>query len=217
MKFTIITLYKDAIQPYLNASILGRAQDSKLISIDYIDLREFGLNKYRQVDDKPYGGGPGMILRVDVVIPALKSITIEDKSKTIVIITSPKGEPFNQSQAINLSTYDHIIIICGRFEGYDDRIEQYVDRVYSIGPYVLAGGEIPALTIIESVSRLIPGVLGNPASPIDESYSDDNFEYPQYTRPNNFGGHTVPEVLINGDHQEIAKWRLGHKRNSQQS
>jgi tRNA (guanine37-N1)-methyltransferase len=214
MKFTIITLYPEAIRPYLDASILGRAQKERLVEIDYINLRDFGLNQYRQVDDKPYGGGPGMILRADVVIPALKSIAIKDKSKAAIIITSPGGSVYDQPLATQLSKLEHIIIICGRFEGYDARIEKYTDYVLSIGPYVLAGVEIPALTIIESISRLIPGVLGNPDSPIDESFADNSLEYPQYTRPNEYEGQAVPEVLIGGHHSEIAKWRLEQKKSS---
>ena len=206
MKITIITLYPDAIRPYLDTSILGRAQRNKIIDIEIINLRDFGIGKHKQVDDTPYGGGAGMVLRPDVVVPAINKI--KDKSPNVkIILLSPAGKQFDQKIALQLSKIDHIALVCGRFEGFDARIEKHCDEVISIGPYVSAGGEIPALAIIESTARLIPGVLGNELSITDESYVNDTIEYPQYTKPEVFNGMKVPDVLLSGNHGEIAKWR----------
>lgn len=212
MKFTIITLYPDAIKPYLDTSILGRAQQKGLIDIDIVNLRDFGLGKHKQVDDTPFGGGPGMILRADVVIPAIKKIK-QHNPKAEMIMLTPDGEIYNQQIARNISKNNKdIILLAGRFEGFDARIDEYIDKKISIGPYILAGGEIPALAIIESVARLIPEVLGNPLSPEEESHSENYIEYPQYTKPQTYLGVNVPEILISGDHKKIKEWREEHKR-----
>lgn len=212
MKFTIITLYPDAIKPYLDTSILGRAQKKGLININIVNLRDFGLGKHKQVDDTPFGGGPGMILRADVVIPAIKKIK-QHNPKAEMIMLTPDGEIYNQQIARNiLKNNKDIILLAGRFEGFDARIDEYIDKKISVGPYVLAGGEIPALAIIESVARLIPEVLGNPLSPEEESHSENYIEYPQYTKPQTYLGVNVPEILISGDHKKIKEWREEHKR-----
>lgn len=211
MKFTIITLYPDLIKPYLDGSILGRAQKNKLIDIELINLRNFGLGNYKQVDDTPYGGGAGMVLRPDVVIPAIQKSKVKSlKSK--VVLLSPDGKQYNQKIANDLSKYQHLILVCGRFEGFDERIKKYVDEVISIGQYITSGGELPALSIVESVSRLIPGVLGNKESVADESFTDSFIEYPQYTKPEDYKGDKVPDILLSGNHKEISNWRQAHKR-----
>ena len=212
MKFTIITLYPDAIKPYLDSSILGRAQKNGLIDINIVNLRDYGLGKHKQVDDTPFGGGPGMILRADVVAPAIKELKNSNPNSRVIML-SPDGEIFNQQTARDLSTTDkELILLSGRFEGFDARIDKYIDKKISIGPYVLAGGEIPALAIIESVARLIPGVLGNPLSSEEESHSENYIEYPQYTKPQSYLDNNVPEILLSGDHEKIKKWRQEHKR-----
>ena len=220
MKITIITLYPDLIKPYLDGSILGRAQKNKLIDINIINLRDFGLGNYKQVDDTPYGGGAGMILRPDVVVPAIEKaknnpLLPEEGPGVVgakVIMLSPDGKPYDQKTAQRLSKTEHLILVCGRFEGFDERIKQCCDEVISVGPYVLSGGELPALTIVESIVRLIPGVLGNPASSVDESFTNDMVEYPQYTKPEIYKGKPVPDILKSGNHQDIAAWRRSHKR-----
>lgn len=208
-KYTIITLYPELLKPYTDGAILGRAQKARKITIDYIDLREFGLSKYKQVDDTPYGGGPGMILRADVVVPAIKQALGRSKAK--VILLAPEGRAFNQQKAASLTNEGHIIFACGRFEGFDERITKYIDEKISVGPYVLSGGELPALTIIEAITRLIPGVLGNADSTTEESFTNNTLEYPQYTKPETYDGHDVPKILRSGHHQEIKKWRQEHQ------
>ena len=209
-KYTIITLYPELLEPYINGAILGRARKAGRIDVRCVDLRAFGLGKYKQVDDTPYGGGPGMILRADVVIPAIRKVLDVSKGAKVVLLT-PNGTMFDQKKANDLAVEDHIIFICGRFEGFDERIAQYVDEKISVGPYVTAGGELPALTVIETVARLIPGVLGNASSTVEESFSENTFEYPQYTKPETFEGRDIPPILLSGHHQEIKKWRREHQ------
>ncbi len=210
MKYTIVTLYPDAIRPYLDAAILGRAQKNNKIEVELIDLRDFGLGKYKQVDDTPYGGGPGMILRPDVVVPAIKQAEQGNK-KARKILLSPEGGQFTQQHAEDIKN-DDLILIAGRFEGFDARIKKYIDEVVSIGPYILCGGEIAALAIIEASARLIPGVLGNTESTKEETFSNGSLEYPQYTKPDTYEGTTIPEVLKSGNHAEISKWRQENSR-----
>lgn len=192
-------------------SILSRAQKTGKVEIKFINPRDFSENKYQSVDDKPYGGGAGMIMRVDIVIKALESI----KPKPYGILLSASGKKYNQKTAVNLKGKKQIAIICGRYEGVDARVEKFVDAVVSIGDYVLTGGEIAAMAILDSVARLVPSVI-NPKSLESESFSPVSsnqlpatsyLEYPQYTRPENFRGLKVPKVLLSGNHQEIEKWR----------
>ena len=208
-RFTIVTLYPELLKPYTDGSILGRAQKNKHIRIGYINLRDFGLGRYKQVDDTPYGGGAGMILKADVAVPAIEQAR---GKRGRVILLSPAGRQFSQQVARDLSQENHIVLVCGRFEGVDERVKKYVDDEISVGPYVTAGGELPALIIVESIARLIPKVLGNPNSPEDESFSDNTLEYPQYTKPAEFRKQYVPDVLISGDHKKIKAWREEHQK-----
>jgi tRNA (guanine37-N1)-methyltransferase len=210
MKIDILTLFPKMFEGPFNESILRRAQDKSLVEINIHDLRKWGLDDRRTVDDRPYGGGPGMIMRVDVVDAALKSLVTNHQSPiTKVILLDATGEKFTQQKALQLSKVEHLILIAGHYEGVDHRIHEHlVDEVISIGDYILTGGEIPAMVIIDSVVRLISGVVGKEASIVEESHSKPGYlEYPQYTRPEKYKGWKVPKVLLSGNHKEIKKWR----------
>ena len=213
LRFTIITLFKEAMEPYLNTSMMWKAQEKGLAQFDFVNLRDFGLGPHKSVDDTPYGGGDGMLLRCEPVFDAIESVKIKDESAKVILPT-PVGEVWNQAKAREFSQSDaHYIILCPHYEGYDERILSIVDHKISLGKFVLTGGELPALTIIDSVVRLIPGVLGGENSAIIESFSDgDNLEYPQYTKPYDFRGMKVPDILLSGNHGEIDKWREAHAR-----
>lgn len=205
MTFHIITLFPEIFESILSSSILKRALGTNQITIKFNNPRDFSKNKYKTVDDKPYGGGAGMIMKVDNIVEALESI----KPKPYTILLSAGGKTYDQKLAQKLSKKKTVAIICGHYEGVDARVVKYVDEVISMGPYVLTGGEIPAAAIVDSVTRLIPGVI-NPRSLEEESFSKlskSDFEYPQYTRPEDFRGHKVPKILLSGDHQKIATWR----------
>lgn len=209
MKFSIVTLFPEIFEPILNSSILKRAQKKDLVKFELVNLRDFGEGRHKIVDDRPYGGGAGMILRADILAKAVKKVkgsAVTCNLKTILM--SASGTPYKQSRAKEFSKLNHLIIVCGHYEGVDQRfIDKYVDEEVSIGDYVLTGGEIPSMVIIDSITRLIPGVLKKPEATRDESFSDGLLEYPQYTRPEKFEGKKVPEVLLSGNHQEITKWR----------
>lgn len=205
MKIDVLTLFPEMIEGVIHSSILKRAIDNKIIEINIHDFREFSKDKNHKVDDYTYGGGAGMLIRCDPVIDCLKSIA--NYQQALKIITSPSGITFNQKVAQKYSNNEHIIIICGHYEGIDSRVLNYVDEEVSIGDYVLTGGEMAACVIIDAVSRLVDGVLGNNESKISESFDEDLLEYPQYTRPLEYDGYTVPEVLISGHHENIRKWR----------
>lgn len=214
MKFTIITLFPEFISNLEDYSIIGRAIKDKKIELNIINLRDFGLGSYKQVDDKPYGGGAGMLFRVDVLSRVISFAKKKAKKKHRVIILCPTGEKFRQKLASDYSKLDELILVCGHYEGFDHRIYQYADEIISVGDYVLSGGEIGAMAIIDSVSRLKSGVLGNPNSLNDESFNADSSdqsktitEYPQYTRPEEFENQKVPEVLLSGDPKKIALWQ----------
>jgi tRNA (guanine37-N1)-methyltransferase len=211
MKFKVITLFPDFIFRLKEYSIIGRALRDKKISLETINLRDFGLGNYKQVDDRPYGGGIGMLLRVDVLFRALKKAAPKKSKKRIIILLSADGEKFEQSTAKELKTYDEVVLICGHYEGFDKRIEKYIDRKLSIGDFILTGGELPAMAIIDSISRLLPGVLGKDESSTEETFTEVNgkkiFEYPQFTRPFEFKGDKVPDVLLSGDHKKITAWQ----------
>jgi tRNA (guanine37-N1)-methyltransferase len=217
VKIQIITLFPEVFEPYLGASMLWKASNRGIVSYEFINLREFGLGPRKQVDDTPYGGGDGMLLRVDTLVAAIKQAKQNDPD-ALVVLPTPRGESYKQSEAKALAAGKQgLIIICPRYEGYDERVTAWVDRQYSIGNYVLTGGELPAMIIIDSVVRLLPGVLGGETSTEIESFQDDdeNIEFPQYTRPENFQGMKVPEVLLNGHHAEIEAWRKSHSYKAQ--
>lgn len=252
VKFTIITLFPEALQPYLESSMLYKAQKNGIIEIDYVKLRDFGIGAHKSVDDTPYGGGDGMLLRCEPAFAAIESVKAQDPEAKVILPT-PVGEVWNQElarcfaqgtdmgrslffsknatarpvvtgapcsfrsplvvevseeeQKASTSTI-HYIIFCPHYEGYDERIMSLVDYPVSLGNYVLTGGELPALIIIDSITRLLPGVLGGETSAEIESFSDgDNLEYPQYTKPADFRGMKVPEILLSGHHAKIAEWR----------
>ncbi len=219
IKFTIITLFPEAVKPYLEASMMWKATEKGLAEFELVNLRDFGLGPHKSVDDTPYGGGDGMLLRCEPIFAAIESVKKSDPNAKVILPT-PVGEIWNQDMArkfadgiefASVSSKSHYIILCPHYEGYDERILTIVDYKISLGKYVLTGGELPALIIIDSVARLIPGVLGGEKSAEIESFSDgDNLEYPQYTRPEDFRGMKVPEVLLSGNHGEIAKWREKH-------
>ncbi len=203
MRFDILTLFPNMFD-ILNESILGRAQEKNLININVVNIRDFSKDKHNKVDDTPYGGGAGMVMRADVVYDCYNSVKT-DNSK--VIYLSPQGKTLNQDKVKELSKEKHLILLCGHYEGIDQRvIDEIVDEEISIGDYVLTGGELPAMVLVDSVSRHVEGVL-NKESIQEESFTDDLLEYPQYTRPEVFLGKKVPEVLLTGHHQNIEKWR----------
>ena len=217
LKFTIITLFKEALEPYLNASMMWKAQDKGLVEYEFVNLRDFGLGPHKSVDDTPYGGGDGMLLRPEPVFAAVESIKAKDPSAKVILPT-PAGELWTQKKAKEMAckAARHLIIICPHYEGYDERIMQLVDYPISIGHFVLTGGELPALIIIDSITRLIPGVLGGETSAEIESFSDgNNIEYPQYTKPADFRRLKVPDVLLSGHHEKIAEWRAEHTKKVQ--
>ena len=237
IKFSVITLFPEAVEPYLKSSMMEKAVRKGLAEFELVNLRDYGLGPHKSVDDTPYGGGDGMLLRCEPVFTAIESVKAKNPSAKVILPT-PVGKIWNQSYAkamtngefekiccrersgplgqvllppSNFSNSLHYIILCPHYEGYDERIMSIVDYKISLGKYVLTGGELPALIIIDSVVRLIPGVLGGEKSTEIESFSDgDNLEYPQYTRPEEFRGMKVPEVLLSGNHGEIAKWRKEH-------
>ena len=203
MKFDVLTLFPEMFE-CLQESIIGRAMEKDLIQINLINIRDFSKDKHKKVDDTPYGGGAGMVIRPDVVYDAYQSI--QDK-KAKVIYLSPQGQVLNQTKVKELSTEEHLILLCGHYEGIDQRVlDEIVDEEISIGDYVLTGGELPTMVLIDSVSRYVTGVL-NEDSTKEESFSNKLLEYPQYTRPEEFRGKKVPEVLISGHHKNIKEWR----------
>lgn len=206
MKISIITLFPEMFGPVLDGSILGRAQKKGLVEFELINLREFGVGSHKTVDDKSFGGGVGMVIKADVLAKAVKSARHVKSVKTILM--SASGRTYNQKRARELSKLNHLIIVCGHYEGVDERfIEKYVDEEISIGDYVLTGGEIPAMVIVDSICRLVPGVLEKEEAILIESFEENLLEYPHFTRPQNFEGLQVPDVLLSGNHQEIERWR----------
>lgn len=248
-QFDIITIFPEIFSSYFNESILKRAQKKKLIKINVVDLRKYTKGKHRQVDDRPYGGGPGMILMVEPIAKALSNLNAmsyepraksrkaqssKPKAQSRIIMLTPAGKKFNQREAERLAKYDQIILLCGRYEGFDARVDKLVDEKLSIGDYVLAGGELPAMVVVEAVSRQIPGVVGHEHALDEETFSPpsakatggekglDYIEYPQYTRPEVFKlraqsselrAFRVPKVLLSGDHAKIKEWRKKQAKN----
>lgn len=207
MRFDILTIFPEIFRSPFEHSILKRAREAGLIEINLVNIRDFAVDKHRTTDDYPYGGGSGMVMKPEPIAKALRHAE-EVGGKGRVILLSPAGKRFDQGIARRLSTEKHLVFICGRYEGIDERVrERFVDEELSIGDYILTGGEFPAMVIVDAVSRLIPGVLGCSESSEDESFSADMLEYPQYTRPPDFEGMKVPEVLLSGHHADVARWR----------
>lgn len=208
MNFEILTLFPAMLEGFFSESILGRARESGAVRVACTDIRAYTRNKHRRVDDTPYGGGYGMVLACQPVVDCLRAVKSRLTGSVRTIYLSPQGGLFTHRKAKELASYDNLVLLCGHYEGVDERIlELEVDEELSVGDYVLTGGELPAMVIIDCVSRFIPGVLGSAESAEDESFSDGLLEYPQYTRPAVFRDMAVPEVLLNGNHALIAKWR----------
>ena len=214
MKIQIISLFPEMFPAVLETSMLWKAKDRGIVEYSYINLRDFGLGKRKTVDDTPYGGGDGMLLKPEPIVAAIEAAKTNDP-KALVILPTPRGQLYKQSEAKKLAAGGRgLIIVCPRYEGYDERVTKWVDKQYCVGNYILTGGELPAMMIVDSVVRLLPGVLGGETSTDIESFQDDDktVEFPQYTRPEDFRGLKVPEVLLNGHHGEIAKWRKENSR-----
>ena len=210
-KMQVITLFPDMFTGVFENSMMWKAQKDGIVQLSTIDLREFGLGPRKQVDDTPYGGGDGMLLMVEPLWKAIEQAKVNDPSAEVLLMT-PRGERWVQASAQAYADADQgYIFVCGRYEGYDERILELIDQEISVGDYVLTGGELPAMTIIDSIVRLMPGVLGGESSAAIESFADgETLEYPQYTRPEEFQGKKVPDVLLSGHHGKIAKWREKH-------
>ena len=207
MKYTVYTLFPQLLEPWTQEALLGRAAQSGLVEIDLRDLREHAHNKHRHVDDTPYGGGAGMVIRVDVAAKAIAEVKAQTPPPDEIILFSPAGEPFTQRTAEELATKSHLCFLSGRYEGFDARTEKLVTRELSIGDFVLMGGEIAALTLMEATARLLPGVLGDEESFQQDSFTTGLLDYPEYTRPASFEGMRIPEVLASGHHAKVAQWR----------
>lgn len=217
MKIQIITLFPDMFTGVLGASMLWKAQDHGIVSYELIDLRQFGLGPRKTVDDTPYGGGDGMLLKPEPLVAAIEQAKTNNPD-ALVILPTPRGKTYKQSDAKRFAASGQsLILVCPRYEGYDERVTNWVDEQFCIGNYVLTGGELPAMVILDSVVRLLPGVLGGEASAEIESFQqdDETIEFPQYTRPEDFRGLKVPEILLTGNHGEIARWRTTQTRKSE--
>ena len=204
MKVTILTIFPEFVESILNYSIVGKAIEKELLEVKILNIRDFALDKHKMTDDTPYGGGPGMVMKPEPIFNAFESLNGDYHS----IMMTPQGSVLNHDKVINLSGEEHIVILCGHYEGVDQRVrDNLISEEISIGDYVLTGGELPALILVDAISRYIPGVLGNVESLEEESFSSNLLEYPQYTRPRIYQGYEVPEILLSGNHQKIAKWR----------
>ncbi len=210
MKISVITLFPKLLESFLNTSIISRAKSKNITDYKLVDLREFGIGKHQTVDDRPYGGGAGMVLRADVLAKALDFVikaSPKDEER-LVILTSPQGKTLSQDLSRSLTSYDHLIIICGHYEGVDQRfIDRYVNLEISIGDYILTGGELPAMVVIDSIVRLLKGVLAKEEATLEESFENGVLEQPHYTRPDIFEDLTVPSILISGNHKKIKEWK----------
>lgn len=202
MKFVILTLFPGIFDGFTRSSLIGKAVENGIISFDIVNIRDYALDKHRTVDDAPYGGGPGMVMQGEPLLAAM-----DDKAEGTKILLSPQGSVFGQKDAVRLASCEAITLLCGRYEGIDERVRDSFDEEISIGDFVLAGGEVAAMAVTEATARMIPGVMGNSQSLAEESISCGLLEYPQYTRPEVLRGQTVPSVLLSGNHEEIRKWR----------
>ncbi len=216
MRIDCITLFPEMFEPWLGASIMRIAREKGLVDVVLVNLRDFAEDRRGTVDDRPFGGGPGMVLKPEPVVRAVESILREERAETPLVLLTPQGEPFTQRIARGLAAEPRLVLVAGHYEGFDERVRLILrPREVSIGDYVLSGGELPAMVVMEAVVRLIPGVLGDERSAEEESFEaglDGLLEYPQYTRPREFRGYGVPEVLLSGDHEEIARWRRDQAR-----
>lgn len=207
MRIDVLTVLPDVFEPILGASVVGRARRSGVLDVRVHDLRDWTCDKHRSTDDYPFGGGPGMVMKPEPVFAALDALAADSGPSGTVVLLSPQGRPLDQTLVRQLSGSERLVLVCGRYEGFDERISTRVDLEVSIGDYVLTGGELPALVLVDAVARLQPGVLGHGDSAVVESFSEGLLEYPQYTRPASFNGLDVPEVLLSGDHARIEAWR----------
>jgi tRNA (guanine37-N1)-methyltransferase len=212
MQISIVTLFPELFGPFFSTSLMGRAHDSSVVRVHYEDLRLHGLGKHRSVDDTPYGGGSGMVMRADCTVAAIEAAcaALGEGAPVHRVLLTPQGKRFTQGDARRIAGYERLCLVCGRYEGFDERVRSFVDEELSLGDFVVTGGEVPAMCMLEAVIRLLPGVLGNDDSAREESFSDEcqgMLEYPQYTRPVSFRGLEVPEVLRNGDHAKIKRYR----------
>ena len=212
MHITILTLFPEMFAGPFDHSIIQRAKERERVSINLINIRDFATDKYKSVDDHPYGGGAGMVMRVDVIDRALRYVKSHQSNSVTpddlhTILLDPQGVPYSQAKAKELSAIGHLILICGHYEGVDERVRTLVDETISIGDFIVTGGEIPAMVLVDSVVRLLPGVLKKDTATLDESFTQPLLEYPQYTRPKEFNGMAVPDVLFSGNHAAIDNWR----------
>lgn len=210
MRFDVLTLFPEMFRGYLSQSLLKKAIDRQLLSVDLHNLRDWSNGPHRKVDDRPFGGGPGMVLMVEPIVRAVEELQKLDDQPAATVLLTPGGQPLDQAVVEELADRQRLILICGRYEGFDERVVDILQpKQISVGDYVLNGGEVAAMVVLDAVMRLIPGVLGHDDSNVDDSFSSGNrlLEYAQYTRPRDFRGHEVPEVLLTGNHQQIADWR----------
>jgi tRNA (guanine37-N1)-methyltransferase len=205
--FDIVTIFPAMIEQPLAAGVLGRAIERGMLDVKVRDLRDYTTDRHRIVDDVPYGGGPGMVLKPDPIFRALDAIEAERGTPLTVVMMSPQGRRFTQAEAVRLSRLAHVVLLCGRYEGFDDRVRERVTEEMSIGDYVLTGGELPALVILDAVARYIPGVVGDGQSVVEDSFNRGLLDFPQFTRPPEIGDLRVPDVLLSGNHAEIRRWR----------
>jgi len=221
MNFDIVTIFPNLFNPFLNESLIKKSAQKRLNKFSVHDLRQWSKGKHKQVDDRPYGGGPGMVLMAEPIVKSLASLKQKNtkilkhkNKKSKIILLSPAGKQFDQKMAEKFSKLDQLILICGRYEGVDARVDKVIDEKVSVGPYILSGGELPAMIIVESVARLIPGYLGNPKS-LKEETQINKKQYPQYTRPEvlkiNNKNYRVPKILLSGDHKKVKEWRENHR------
>jgi tRNA (guanine37-N1)-methyltransferase len=205
MKITVITLFPDMVDSVLSESMIGRAREKNILEVELINFRDFAVDKHNHVDDTPYGGGSGMVLRVEPIVHAIESVEGHESARKILL--SPQGKRHDQANAKRLAREDHMIFICGHYEGFDERIRAFIDEELSLGDFVMTGGEIAAMAAIDSIIRLLPGVLGSEESYKNDSFYEGKLDYPQYTRPRSFRDMDVPDVLLSGNHAKIKAWR----------
>ena len=210
MRIDIVTIFPAMVEAALAVGVVGRALEKRLLDVVIHDLRDFTTDRHRSVDDVPYGGGPGMVMKPEPIFKALDAIQAKrgrPREQTTVLLTSPQGTAFTQAVAKRLSTREHVVLLCGRYEGVDERVRSRVDEEVSIGDYVLSGGELPALVVVDAVARFVPGVVGDDQSVAEDSFSRGLLDFPHYTRPAEIGSAKVPEVLLSGNHADIRRWR----------